>query len=113
MEYVKNKELTTEMIRCQDASINASPLLIEMFTLIATRLSCKLYYKNPQDKEDCKSQAIMDCYRYWRSFDRSKSDNGFAYITQICKNGFAKGWRQLNPPGFAGSKVSLNNIHTL
>jgi hypothetical protein len=33
-----------------------------------------------------------------KRFNPEKSNNPFAYFTQIAKNGFAKGWKKLHPP---------------
>ena len=54
--------------------------------------------KDPEDREDCMSFAMEDLVRYWNRFDPAKSNNPFAYYTQIAKNGFAKGWKKLHPP---------------
>ena len=75
--------------------------------LLADRCSKKLSYRNPDDRADCIASAYMDLYRYWRNYDPNKSENAFAYFTEICKRGFAKGWNKLHPKKYAGT-VSIN-----
>ena len=94
--YLKGKDLREEMLRCQDASLAYSDKLIEMFTLIAENYSHKYTYKYPEDKDDCKQQAVVDCNMYWHNFNVEKSSNAFAYITQIVKNGYQKAWRKIH-----------------
>ena len=88
--YVNNNELREELIRCK-ASGELTEKAILMFQQIAKRLSTKLKYTNPMDREDCISQAVLDCIMYWHNYTPEKSLNAFSYITQICVNGFQKG----------------------
>jgi len=39
-------------------------------------------------KEEMKSSAIVSLVRYAHKFDPAKSENPFAYFTQICKNAY-------------------------
>ena len=114
MKYVKNRDLREEIIRCKDASLAYSDELIEMFTLIAERLSHKFYYVDPMDGDDCRQQAVMDMFMYWKGYNPEKSPNAFAYITQIAKNGMAKGWNKLHPlSNLERISYSGKKIHTL
>ena len=92
--YVKNADLLAEMIKSKEQG-ELTPEAAEMFVQIATKLSSLLKYTNPDDRQDCISAAVLDCLRYWQNFDPNVSQNAFAYITSVCRNGFAKGWRQL------------------
>lgn len=107
--YVKNKDLYNELKRCKDASLNYSPLLHEYFELMVDRFSNKFGYVYEEDREDCKSQAMMDLYLYWHNFN-PKYTNAFAYITQIIKNGYAKGWKVCHPKP-SSNFISLSNIN--
>lgn len=94
--YVRNSDLLAEMIRCKTENNGiASNELAEMFIQIATKLSNKLKYSNDDDRMDCIYTAVADCVNYWNDFDPNITQNAFAYITSICRNGFAKGWRAL------------------
>ena len=92
--YVKNADLLAEIKKSREQGELTTECVL-MFQQIATRLSSKLKYNNPADREDCISAAVLDCIGYWKNFNPEISNNAFAYITSICRNGFAKGWRQL------------------
>jgi hypothetical protein len=113
--YLKNKDLYVEIIRSKDAS-TCTPELMDMFILISTKLSTKFDYKASIDREDCIWGGVEDAWKYFWSFDASKSTNAFAYITQIIKNGQSKQNRTLYDPYFKDigySQVSLTNIYSL
>ena len=112
--YVKNKDLLEEIIRCQDASIGPSDELIKMWQKMAERFSYKFTYINPDDRQDCMAQGVMDCYLYWHNFNTKKGTNAFAYFTQLIKNGFAKMWRKLHPLSSADFiRFSVYNIWSI
>jgi hypothetical protein len=94
-EYVRNKDLLEEIIKSK-AEDKLTDKAVKMLMLINTRSNEKLSYRNPMDREDCLQGGIMDCLRYWRSFDPAKSDQAFAYFTQICKFGQAKTFNVLH-----------------
>jgi len=112
--YVKNKDLREALI-VSKAQDELTPEALAMFMMMADKFSAKFKYVYVEDKEDCISFAIMDCYQYWRGYNPEKSANAFAYITQIIKNGFAKGWRKLygNMPKSKKISVSHGNIYSL
>lgn len=98
--YVNNKELTkklTEYVKsCKydednkfiEGSGDFSEELGEMIFLIAKNLSNKGNFANYTWKDDMISEAILTCVKYCHNFNYKKSDNGFGYITQICRNSF-------------------------
>jgi DNA-directed RNA polymerase specialized sigma subunit len=112
-QYVKNADLRNEIIKCKEKD-ELSKEALEMLRLTAKKFSESLTYVYPEDREDCISFAIMDCYQYWRGYDPEKSPNAFAYYTQIIKNGFAKGWRKLygNFPKSKKISISSGNIYS-
>ncbi len=112
--YVKNKELREELV-ISKAQDKLTPTALDMFILMANKFSANFTYIYEEDKEDCISFAIMDCYQYWRGYNPEKSANAFSYVTQIIKNGFAKGWRKLygNMPKSKKVSVSQNRIYSL
>lgn len=102
--YVKNSVLREELIKCRDQD-KLTDEAVSMFTQIATKLSASIKYNEPEDRKDCIAYAILDCVRYWRNYDPSVSENAFAYITSVCRNGFAKGWRALGKMKCPDSRV--------
>lgn len=106
--YVKNADLRAELIKSKGQD-ELTPQALEMLMLMAKRFSEKFTYVYEEDREDCISFAIMDCFQYWRGYKPEKSANAFAYITQMIKNGFAKGWRKLHGRMPISKKVSISN----
>lgn len=92
--YVRNDDLRNELIKSKEQG-ELTETAVCMIMQIAEKLSLKLKYTDPQDREDCVAYAIMDCIKYWRGYDPNITKNAFAYMTTICTNGFAKGWRAL------------------
>lgn len=112
--HVKNKDLREALILSKEKN-ELTKETLDMFILMAKKFSNNFTYIYEEDKEDCISFAIMDCYQYWRGYNPEKSANAFAYITQIIKNGFAKGWRKLygNMPKSKKVSVSSNSIYNI
>jgi len=112
--HVKNKDLREELIKSKEKNELTTEAL-EMFILMADKFSLKFKYIYIEDKEDCISFAVMDCFQYWRGYNPEKSANAFAYITQIIKNGFFKGWRKLygHMPKSKKISISQNKIYSL
>lgn len=109
--YVKNSELLKEIIISKEQK-KLTPSALNMLMRIANESNKKLRYRNPLDKEDCISSAIEDLLRYWDRFDPTKSSNAFAFYTQMCKNGYGKGWKKLHPEGFDNSlSLSQDNVY--
>jgi hypothetical protein len=109
--YVKNSDLLEEIIVSKEQK-KLTPRAFEMLMKIANESNKKLRYKNPLDKEDCISSAIEDLLKYWDRFDPAKSNNPFAFYTQIAKNGYGKVWKKLHPEGFDNMlSLSQDNVH--
>jgi hypothetical protein len=95
--YINNREFTADIIECKKAG-ELSDYSVNCFISLANRAVDRLYFKDTRDREDCIQSAILDCLKYWKSFDESKMNtpNAFAYFTQICKNGYAKEWKKIH-----------------
>lgn len=59
----------------------------KMLILLADRTIKKFRYFNPTDGDDCYQYAVMVMLTNWRNFNPEKSDNPFAYFTEIFKRG--------------------------
>jgi hypothetical protein len=103
--YVKPKEFYEEICFSQKQN-KLTKKAEDMLMLIAYRANTRLSYDNPMDREDCISFALLDLFKYWRSFKPEKTTNAFSYFTQIAKNGYAKGWNKIHPGKYKGT-ISL------
>ena len=98
--YVNNKEFLAALIRYREdieiAEIrgNTKPVIPryigECFLKIATHLSFKPNFVNYMFKEDMISDGIENCVQYIGNFNPEKSQNPFAYFTQIIHYAFLR-----------------------
>jgi len=95
-KYVSNKELLLAIISSKEKGVLTPEALI-MLDKMVKEISKVFKYKLEEDREDCQAFAMEDVIRYWDRFNPEKSNNAFAFYTQMIKNGFAKGWRKLHP----------------
>lgn len=93
-DYVSNAELLKEILRSRELGYLTEEATI-MIMIIAKRLARMFVFPCEEDKEDCIATAMLDVVDGWHKFDPEKSNNPFSYFTQLCKNGFAKGWKIL------------------
>jgi len=93
VHYVNNKEFTAAIIKhniaCRDALENGeekprvSEYIGECIYKIATRLSTKPNFINYSYRDEMICDGIENCLQYINNFKQEKSDNAFAYVTQI------------------------------
>lgn len=100
--YVDNKKLFAAMVKYKTAyekyrhaKRKRSPPQIpeyigECLLKIATRLSNKPNFASYTFREDMISDAIENCILYMHNFDPKKSQNPFAYFTQIIHYAFIR-----------------------
>ena len=98
--YVNNKEFLAAIIVPRDNVALAkardepkpriSNYLGSCFLKIATHLSFKPNFVNYMFKEDMISDGIENCVQYIHNFDPEKSQNPFAYFTQIIHYAFLR-----------------------
>tara|TARA_R100001510_G_C7641130_1_gene198753 strand:- start:1244 stop:1738 length:495 start_codon:yes stop_codon:yes gene_type:complete len=98
--YVNNKEFLAALIKYrEDKEIAATkglpkppiPRYIgECFLKIANHLSFKPNFVNYMFKEDMISDGIENCVQYIHNFNPEKSQNPFAYFTQIIHYAFLR-----------------------
>ena len=91
--YVNNKEFTAAIIEhnsaCRLADKNGlekpkiSEYIGECIYKIATRLSTKPNFINYSYRDEMICDGIENCLQYIENFNEEKSNNAFAYITQI------------------------------
>lgn len=93
--YISGKELYYEIVVSQ-ARGKISRRSKEMLILLAERTIEKFTYYNPDDKLDCRQQGLYDLFKNWHLFNPAKSENIFAYLTEIFKRGATQGLNQIH-----------------
>ena len=98
--YVNNKEFLAALIKYREdkeiAEIRGKPKPVipryigECFLKIANHLSFKPNFVNYMFKEDMISDGIENCVQYIHNFNPEKSQNPFAYFTQIIHYAFLR-----------------------
>ena len=98
--YVNNKEFLAAIIDYKDEIIIAEkrglpkpviPRYIgECFLKIATHLSYRPNFINYTYRDEMICDAIENCIQYIGNFNTEKSNNAFAYVTQICYYAFLR-----------------------
>jgi len=98
--YVNNKEFLAALVKYREQLILAQqrgegkpqiPRYIgECFLKIANHLSFKPNFVNYMFKEDMISDGIENCVQYIHNFNPEKSQNPFAYFTQIIHYAFLR-----------------------
>lgn len=100
INYVDNKQLYAVMVEYKKAvndaeAVGDDPPMIPEYVgrcllQIATRLATKQNFANYPAKDDMVSDGIENCVSYINNFDPEKSNNPFAYFTQIIYYAFLR-----------------------
>ena len=98
--YVNNKEFTqavaefNEKVKLAESKGKTPPQMSnyigECIYKIATRLSTRPNFINYTYRDEMICDAIENCIQYIGNFNVEKSNNAFAYITQICYYAFLR-----------------------
>jgi DNA-directed RNA polymerase specialized sigma subunit len=98
--YVNNKQLYVVMVeysnnrtKCQQEDLpkpRVPDYVGRCLMLIATRLASKPSFAGYSYKDDMICDGIANCIEYIDNFDPTKSNNPFAYFTQIIKFAFLR-----------------------
>lgn len=67
----------------------------EILITLANHAIKKPSYQKEEDKKDCLQEAMLILFTRWKSFKITKSDNAFAYYTEIFKRAIAQGLKNL------------------
>lgn len=86
-EKVNNAELRQHLVE-YIRSGKPSERLGEMFICLVDNYATKTNFSGYSFLEEMKGRAIFFLLKYSKSFKIEKSDNAFAYCTQIVKNAF-------------------------
>ena len=98
--YVNNKEFTqavsefNQACKLAESKGKTPPRMTEYIGeciyKIATRLSTRPNFINYTYRDEMICDAIENCIQYIGNFNQEKSNNAFAYITQICYFAFLR-----------------------
>lgn len=118
--YVDNKELFAVIkdykVRVEEAKHNGTskpqiPNYVgECILLIAKRLSTKPNFVNYSYREEMISDGIENCISYFDNFDPEKSDNPFAYFTQIIYFAFLRRIQKEKKQTYIKHKTAENSM---
>jgi DNA-directed RNA polymerase specialized sigma24 family protein len=118
--YVDNKQLYAVIIDyktrvAQAEATNTAPPQIpnyvgECILQIAKRLSTKPNFINYSYREEMISDGIENCVSYFDNFDPSKSDNPFAYFTQIIYYAFLRRIQKEKKQVYVKHKLSEHSM---
>lgn len=83
--YIKSDDFHKEYLESEKID-KPTNKLIEMFTKIATRYSSKYNNIAKLDSDSCINYAVMEAILKWKEYDKTRSNNIFAFFTQMIKN---------------------------
>lgn len=118
--YVDNKQLFAVIkeykvkVAEAEASGKSKPMIPnyvgECILLIAKRLSTKPNFVNYSYREEMISDGIENCISYFDNFDPEKSDNPFAYFTQIIYFAFLRRIQKEKKQTYIKHKTAENSM---
>lgn len=125
--YVDNKKLFAVVVKHREAVIKhrkaqkkstrklkapqIPEYIGECLLMIATRLSNKPNFANYTFREDMISDAIENCILYMHNFDPKKSQNPFAYFTQIIHYAFIRRIEREKKHSYTKYKYAIHKAH--
>ena len=111
--YLSPRKLYVEII-ISKALGKLTPTAEKYLILLAGRTIEKFKYYNQDDKDDCYQQGLYDLFKNWYLFNEEKSENTFAYLTEIFKRGATQGLNQLRKrKGLTDEKVTVYSIDSI
>lgn len=111
--YLSPKKLFCEII-VSKAQGRLTREASKMLILLADRTIDKFRYYNPDDKLDCYQQGVYDLFKNWHLFNSDKSENSFAYLTEIFKRGATQGLNRLyKRKGYDGTSIKIYSIDSI
>lgn len=118
--YVDNKQLYAVILeykaKVKDAKDNELPkpkipnYVGECILLIAKRLATKPNFVNYSYRDEMISDGIENCISYFDNFDPAKSDNPFAYFTQIIYFAFLRRIQKEKKQVYIKHKAAENSM---
>jgi len=93
-QYLNGRDLYKEIIISKEMG-RLTPQAGKMLYLLGKNIIRKFSYSNPIDKEDCLQEGMLQIYKNWHLFDEHKSENTFAYYTEVFKRGVAQSFNKI------------------
>jgi DNA-directed RNA polymerase specialized sigma24 family protein len=117
-EYLNNKyffQLLVAYKQAREKNENAKmpDELGRCIMLLCERLASRLNFNGYTYKEDLIGDAIENCILSIKTFDPEKSDNAFAYFTQIAWNAFIRRIKKENKQLYIKHKNLLHTISAM
>lgn len=120
--YVNNNDFLNALIehqkdveRCTALSIEKPPVpkyIGECILQIANRLSHKPNFVNYSFRSEMISDGVENCILYLHNFDPNKTNNPFAYFTQIIKFAFIRRIQKERKQIFIRHKISEMQLYS-
>jgi DNA-directed RNA polymerase specialized sigma subunit len=92
-QYLNGRDLYKEIIISKEMG-KLTPQAQRMLYLLGKNIIKKFSYSNPMDREDCLQEGMLQLYKNWMLFDEHKSENTFAYYTEVFKRGVAQSFNR-------------------
>jgi hypothetical protein len=92
MKYLNGRDLYYEIIVSKEIG-KLTPKAEKMLILLGKNIIKKFRYYDEKDRDDCLSEAYYQLFKNWHLFDENKTDNAFAYFSEIFKRGLASGYK--------------------
>jgi DNA-directed RNA polymerase specialized sigma subunit len=105
--YVRNKDLLPEIIRCREKG-EVSNELARMLLLIVKNYSRKSNWASYTFRDDMEGHALVHLSNAALKFNPERSNNPFAYYTQVAKNAFIQIIKQERKQQNAKDSVRVN-----
>lgn len=119
--YVNNKDLLAALIdyrdKCAEADNSGDPMpqvpeyIGKCIMMIAQRLATRPNFSGYMYKEEMISDGIENCLQYIRNFNPDKSQNPFAYFTQIIWYAFLRRISKEKKQMYIKFKASQRQMH--
>lgn len=84
---VPNSELLAALIEAKQKG-EFTPRLAVLIKRLIENFSRHRQFIRYTYREDMVAAALLNCSKFWHRFDETKSQNPFAYFTQVAKNSF-------------------------
>ena len=76
--YLKNEDLLNELILSKSKG-DLTKNVIKYFNLMIDKIGTEFSYEFAEDRQDCRSEAMLNVLKYWRTFDINITTNAFSY----------------------------------